>query len=86
MCESVMKVDQRSPPHPFLLVLCVGKELPDVGLGLAHVLVENLGAVDHFGFASVQHRPDLPGHQCLTTSWRPEEQDTFHMLTAWREG
>ncbi len=37
---------KESSPHPLLLVLCVCEQLPDVGLRLSDVLVEDLGAVD----------------------------------------
>lgn len=74
------------PSHPLLLVLCVGKQLPDVGLGLSHVLVEDFGAVDHLRLAGVQHLPNLPGHQGLTAARRPEQQDALHMLTTCRGG
>jgi len=70
-------------PHPLLLFLCVGEQLADVGLGLADVLVEDLGAVDDFRLAGVEHLADLPRHQRLTTTRGAEEHDALHMLTPW---
>jgi len=71
-------------PHPLLLVLCIGKQLPDVGLGLADVLVEDLGAVDDLGLPGIQHLADLPRHQRFTAARGPEQQDALHVLAACR--
>ena len=72
-------------PHPLLLVLCVGEQLPDVCLRLAHVFVQDLGAVHHFGLSGVQHLPDLTSHQSLSTAGGSEQHDALHVLTAWRQ-
>lgn len=82
----VTREAQRGVSHPLLLLLGVGEQLADVGLGLAHVLVEDLGAVDDLWFAGVEHLADLPGHQRFTTARGPEEQDTLHVLTPWSDG
>lgn len=69
--------------HPLLLLFCVCEELADVGLRLSHKLVEDLRAVDNLGFTGVEHLANLPGHQSLTTTRRPEEKDSLHVLTTW---
>lgn len=84
--QRVTREAQRGVSHPLLLLLSVGEQLADVGLGLAHVLVEDLGAVDDLWFAGVEHLADLPGHQRFTTARGPEEQDTLHVLAPWSDG
>lgn len=73
-----------SSPHPLLLFLCVCKQLPDVGLRLSHVLVENLGAVDNLWLPGLEHLADLSRHQGFTAAWGSVQQDSLHMLAAWR--
>lgn len=72
-------------PHPLLLVLCVCKQLPDVGLGLPDVFVEDLGAVDDLRLPGFEHLADLSSHQGFTAARGSEKQDPLHMLTAWRQ-
>lgn len=72
-------------PHPLLLLLCIRKQLPDVGLRLSDVLVENLGAVDNLWLLGVQHRADLSRHQGLTAAGGSVQQDSLHMLAACRQ-
>lgn len=71
-------------PHPLLFVLCVCKQLPDVGLRLSDVLVENLGTVDNLWLPGLEHLTNLSCHQGFATAWGSEQQDSLHMLTAWR--
>lgn len=66
-----------------MLLLSLSEQFADVGLRLAHILVEDLGAVDDLRLASVEHLADLPGHQCFTAAWRPKQQDALHVLTPW---
>lgn len=72
-----------SSPHPLLLVLCVRKQLPDVGLGLADVLVENLGAVDDLWLPGFEHLSNLSRHQGFTAARRSVQQDSLHVFAAW---
>lgn len=74
----------RSSTHPLLFFLCSLKQLPDVGLGLPDVLVEDLGAVDDLGLPGVQHVADLTRHQGFPTPRGAEQQDPLHVLAAWR--
>lgn len=69
-----------------MLLLSLGEQFADVGLGLANVLVEDLGAVDNLWFAGVEHLANLPGHQCFAAARRPEEQDALHVLAACSNG
>ena len=71
--------------HPLLFILRVCKQLPDVGLGLPDVLVENLGAVDDLWLAGLEHLANLSCHQGFTAAWGSVKQDSLHMLTAWRQ-
>lgn len=73
-----------SSPHPLLFVLCVCEQLPDVGLGLSNILVENLGPVDDLRLPGLEHLADLSSHQGFAAAWGSEQEDSLHMLTAWR--
>lgn len=73
-----------SSTHPLLLFLCSLKQLPDVGLGLPDVLVEDLGAVDDLGLSGFQHVADLTRHQGFPTPGGAVQQDSLHVLAAWR--
>lgn len=71
--------------HPFLFLLSICKQFPNIGLRFTNILVEDLWSVDYLWLSGIQHLTDLPGHQCFTTARRTKEQDAFHMLTAYRE-
>lgn len=73
----------RKVSHPLLLLLCLGKQLADVGLRLSHVLVEDLRAVNHLRLTGVEHLANLPGHQGFSTPWWAKQQDSLHVLAAW---
>lgn len=73
-----------SSPHLLLFLLCVCKQLPDVGLRLSDVLVENLGAVDDLWFPGLEHLANLSCHQGFTAARGSVQQDSLHMLAAWR--
>lgn len=75
-----------SSAHPLLFVLCVCEQLPDVGLGLSNILVENLGPVDDLRLPGLEHLADLSSHQGFAAAWGSEQEDSLHMLTAWRHG
>lgn len=71
--------------HPLLLFLRLSEQFADVGLRLAYILVKDLWAVDHLWLTSVEHLPDLPGHQRFTAAWRSKQQDALHVLTPWNK-
>ena len=70
-------------PHPLLFILSVGEQLPDVGLRLSDVLVEDLGTVDDLRLSGFEHFANLSSHQGFTAAWGSEQQDPLHVLTAW---
>lgn len=76
----------RGIAYPLLLLLCIGEQLADVGLGLSHVLVQDLGTVDDLRLSGVEHLADLPGHERLTATRRSEQHDALHVLTTWNDG
>ena len=73
-------------PHPLLFVLCVCEQLPDVGLRLSNILVENLRPVDDLRLPGLEHLANLSSHQGFAAAWGSEQEDSLHMLTAWRHG
>ena len=62
------------------LLLRIRKQLADVLLGLPDKLVEDLGAVDDFGFPRVEHFANLPRHEGLAGTGRAEQEDTADVL------
>lgn len=72
-------------PYPPLLLLCISKQLPDVGLRLPHVFVEDFRAVDHLWLPGIEHLPDLPRHQRLAAARGPVQQDPLHVLAACKD-
>lgn len=72
-------------PHPLLFFLCICKQLPDVGLRLSDVLVENLWAIDDLWLPGIKHLANLSCHQGFTAAWGSIQQDSLHMLAAWRQ-
>lgn len=73
-----------SSTHPLLFVLCVCKQLPDVGLGLSDIFVEDLGAVDDLRLPGLQHLANLSSHQGFAAARGSVQQDALHVLAAWR--
>ena len=47
---------------------------PDVGLRLANKFIQDFRTTDDLGFTSMKHFPNLPGHQCLPSACRKEEE------------
>lgn len=80
-----MRTGALSVSHPLLLFLRLGEQFADVGLRLSYVLVKDLWAVDDLRLASVEHLPNLPGHQCFTAAWRSKQHDALHVLTPWNK-
>lgn len=68
--------------HLLLLLLRVLEQRADIRLGLAHVLVQDLGAVHHLRLVRVQRLPDLPGDQRLAAARRAVQQHAAHVLDA----
>lgn len=68
-----------------LLFLGVGKELADIGLRLANILVQDGGSIDNLGFASVQHFADLPRHQGLAGAGWAVQQNATHVLHTYNQ-
>eukprot|EP00906_Rhabdomonas_costata_P037239 RCo052359 len=62
--------------------LRIFEEVPNVLLGLADVLVQDLRSIHNLWLFALQHLSDLPCHQSLPRAGRSVQQDTFDMFQA----
>lgn len=67
--------------YPFFFLFGVSEQPSNVGLALTDIFVQDLRAVDDFGFAGVQHFADLSSHQGFTRTRGAVQKDTLHVLT-----
>ena len=75
-------------PHPLLFLLCVSEEFPDIGLGLSHVLVQDLGTVDDLRLSGIQHLANLSEEETDTdfkVMKRADETTGINPFTAKKE-
>ncbi|RNA29925.1 hypothetical protein BpHYR1_046699 [Brachionus plicatilis] len=56
----------------FLFLFSLGKQFANIGLGLAHILVQYLRSIHYFWLSGIQHFANLSRHQRLASARRPE--------------
>mmetsp|Transcript_17439 Transcript_17439/g.48457 ORF Transcript_17439/g.48457 Transcript_17439/m.48457 type:complete len:271 (-) Transcript_17439:277-1089(-) len=63
-----------------VLLVCLSKQVPDILLGLAHVLVQHLWPIDHFSLLPIQHLANLSGNKRLARSGGTKQKHALDVL------